>query len=576
LLGRTSYGERWGRHWLDLARYAETNGYERDAAKPSVWRYRDYVIAAFNADKPYDRFIREQLAGDELPDANADTLIATGFLRLGPWDDEPADPVQDRADQVDDMIRTTAQAFLGVTLGCARCHDHKFDPLTARDYYSFAAVFAPLKRTQSGRSDLDAPAGTRAELAALAERDQRIAALAKEAEAARAELRRATPDLSRGYFPYESPSATPKSFVLLRGSAHSLGPEAFPAVPVALTAKQPSFLAPDEFTTRRRLTLANWIASPDNPLTARVIVNRVWQHHFGEGLVRTPSDFGLIGTAPTHPELLDWLADWFVKEGGWSVKKLHRLILASATWQQASSPYALRFTHYDDVKRKDVMRKQTGPSPSELDPENLLLSRFPYRRLEVEAIRDSMLAVSGRLNPRLGGPSMYPEVPKEALAGSSDPDKIWKPFDEADASRRTVYAFLKRSFVVPMLEVLDVCDTTQSSDKRAVTSIAPQALTLFNGEFLNRQARHFADRLRREAGPLPADKIQLAWQLALARPAKPDELAAMQRFLAEETASQLREATAASKTISPDESAHAALAQLCRVVLNLNEFVYPD
>ena len=222
------------------------------------------------------------------------------------------------------------------------------------------------------------------------------------------------------------------------------------------------------------------------------------------------------------------------------------------------------------------MRKQTGPSPSELDPENLLLSRFPYRRLEVEAIRDSMLAVSGRLNPRLGGPSMYPEVPKEALAGSSDPDKIWKPFDEADASRRTVYAFLKRSFVVPMLEVLDVCDTTQSSDKRAVTSIAPQALTLFNGEFVNRQARHFADRLRREAGPLPADKIQLAWQLALARPAKPDELAAMQRFLAEETASQLREATAASKTISPDESAHAALAQLCRVVLNLNEFVYPD
>ena len=576
LLGRTSYGERWGRHWLDLARYAETNGYERDAAKPSVWRYRDYVIAAFNADKPYDRFIREQLAGDELPDANAETLIATGFLRLGPWDDEPADPVQDRADQVDDMIRTTAQAFLGVTLGCARCHDHKFDPLTARDYYSFAAVFAPLKRTQSGRSDLDAPAGTRAELAALAERDQRIAALAKEAEAARAELRRATPDLSRGYFPYESPSATPKSFVLLRGSAHSLGPEAFPAVPVALTAKQPSFLAPDEFTTRRRLTLANWIASPDNPLTARVIVNRVWQHHFGEGLVRTPSDFGLIGTAPTHPELLDWLADWFVKEGGWSVKKLHRLILASATWQQASSPYALRFTHYDDVKRKDVMRKQTGPSPSELDPENLLLSRFPYRRLEVEAIRDSMLAVSGRLNPRLGGPSMYPEVPKEALAGSSDPDKIWKPFDEADASRRTVYAFLKRSFVVPMLEVLDVCDTTQSSDKRAVTSIAPQALTLFNGEFVNRQARHFADRLRREAGPLPADKIQLAWRLALARPAKPDELAAMQRFLAEETASQLREATAASKTISPDESAHAALAQLCRVVLNLNEFVYPD
>ncbi len=641
LLARTSYGERWGRHWLDLARYAETNGYERDAIKPSVWRYRDYVIAAFNSDKPYDRFIREQLAGDELPDANAETLIATGFLRLGPWDDEPADPVQDRADQVDDMIRTTAQAFLGVTLGCARCHDHKFDPLTARDYYSLAAVFAPLKRTQSGRSDLDAPAGTRAELKALAACDQRIAALTKEIEAARsefrnaflsggksalpadaltafrtdakqqspaqkelvkqftpqldaelakalpaeartriaaaeatiAELRRATPDLPRGYFPSEPSGVPPKSYVLLRGSAHSPGAEVFPAVPVALTVKQPVFPSPDEFTMHRRLVLANWIASPDNPLTARVIVNRVWQHHFGEGLVRTPSDFGLIGAAPTHPELLDWLADWFVKEGGWSVKKLHRLILASATWQQRGAVES-RESRVEGPKAR--MSVALDPRPSTLDPENLLLARFPYRRLEVEAIRDSMLAVSGRLNPRVGGPSMYPEVPKEALAGSSDPGSIWKPFDEADASRRTVYAFLKRSFVVPMLEVLDVCDTTQSSDKRAVTSIAPQALTLFNGEFVNRQASHFADRLRREAGPLPADKIQLAWRLALSRPPKPEELAAMQRFLAEETASQLREATVASRNISTDEAAQAALTQLCRVVLNLNEFVYPD
>ena len=646
LLSRTSYGERWGRHWLDLARYAESNGYERDAAKPSVWRYRDYVIAAFNSDKPYDRFIREQIAGDELPDANAETLIATGFHRLGPWDDEPADHLQDRADQVDDMIRTTSQAFLGVTLGCARCHDHKFDPLTARDYYSLAAVFAPLKRTQSGRSDLDAPAGTRAELKAIAERDQRIAALANEvtatrqafravflesgkstmppdavvalrtaaiqqtpaqkdlakkfapqldaetakalpaaaresiaeAEAAIAELRRATPDLSRGYFPSEPSPSAPKSFVLLRGSAHSPGPEVFPAVPVALTAKQPAFPTPDEFTTRRRLTVANWIASADNPLTARVLVNRVWQHHFGEGLVRTASDFGLIGTAPTHPELLDWLADWFVKEGGWSVKKLHRLILASATWQQASgsNQYSVFSVQSESGAGAAKSKLNTEHSSATTDPENLLLSRFPYRRLEVEAIRDSMLAVSGRLNPRVGGPSMYPEVPKEALAGSSDPNSIWKPFDEADASRRTVYAFLKRSFMVPMLEVLDVCDTTQSSDKRAVTSVAPQALTLFNGEFVNRQARHFADRLRREAGPLPADKIQLAWRLALARLPKPEELAAMQRFLAEETANQLREATAAGKNISVDEATRAALSQMCRVVLNLNEFVYPD
>ncbi len=585
LLARTSYGERWGRHWLDLARYAESNGYERDAAKPSVWRYRDYVISAFNTDKPYDRFIREQIAGDELPDANAETLIATGFHRLGPWDDEPADSLQDRADQVDDMIRTTSQAFLGVTLGCARCHDHKFDPLTARDYYSLAAVFAPLKRTQSGRSDLDAPAGTRAELAALAERDQRIAALtnalksasaelrrelATTTEVALTELRRATPDLPRGYFPSEPSSAAPKSFVLLRGRAHSLGPEVFPAVPVALTAKQPSFPASDEFTTRRRLTVANWIASADNPLTARVLVNRVWQHHFGEGLVRTASDFGLIGTAPTHPELLDWLADWFVKEGGWSVKKLHRLILASATWQQASG------NAKGGMRNAESGNLRASAIPHSEDPENLLLSRFPYRRLEVEAIRDSMLAVSGRLNPRVGGPSMYPEVPKEAFAGSSDPDKIWKPFDETDASRRTVYAFLKRSFMVPMLEVLDVCDTTQSSDKRAVTSVAPQALTLFNGAFVNRQARHFADRLRREVGANLDAQIERAWQLALVRPPKTGELTAMRRFLAEETANQTKESTASGKPVSSEAAAHAALTQMCRVVLNLNEFVYPD
>ena len=585
LLARTSYGERWGRHWLDLARYAESNGYERDAAKPSVWRYRDYVISAFNTDKPYDRFIREQIAGDELPDANAETLIATGFHRLGPWDDEPADSLQDRADQVDDMIRTTSQAFLGVTLGCARCHDHKFDPLTARDYYSLAAVFAPLKRTQSGRSDLDAPAGTRAELAVLAERDQRMAALtnalksasaelrrelATTTEVALTELRRATPDLPRGYFPSEPSSAAPKSFVLLRGSAHNLGPEVFPAVPVALTAKQPSFPASDEFTTRRRFTVANWIASADNPLTARVLVNRVWQHHFGEGLVRTASDFGLIGTAPTHPELLDWLADWFVKEGGWSVKKLHRLILASATWQRASG------NAEGGMRNAESATLRASAIPHSEDPENLLLSRFPYRRLEVEAIRDSMLAVSGRLNPRVGGPSMYPEVPKEAFAGSSDPDKIWKPFDETDASRRTVYAFLKRSFMVPMLEVLDVCDTTQSSDKRAVTSVAPQALTLFNGAFVNRQARHFADRLRREVGANLDAQIERAWRLALVRPPKTGELTAMRRFLAEETANQTKESTASGKPVSSEAAVHAALTQMCRVVLNLNEFVYPD
>ena len=646
LLGSRAYSERWAQHWLDVVRFAETDGFEYDTHRPDAWRYRDYVVKSFADDKPYDRFVTEQLAGDEIDPSNAEFRIASGFQRLGSLRKNAGNQevASSRNEVLTEMTNIVGAGLLGVTLGCARCHDHKFDPLTARDYYSLAAVFAPLKRMQSGRSDLDAPAGTRAELAALAEREQRIAQLTKELDAARsafcteflasgkstlpadalaafaadakqqtpaqkelvkkftpqldadvtkalpaelrakftasestiAELRRATPDLSRGYFPAEPSAAAPRSFVLLRGSAHNPGPEVFPAVPVALTTKQPAFPAPDEFTTRRRLTVANWIASADNPLTARVIVNRVWQHHFGEGLVRTASDFGLIGTAPTHPELLDWLADWFVKEGGWSLKRLHRLILASATWQQAGKYASARVREYEGTTTSSpTLSDARTLSPSDAqDPENLLLSRFPYRRLEVEAIRDSMLAVGGRLNTRVGGPSMYPEVPKEALAGSSDPEKIWKPFDEADASRRTVYAFLKRSFMVPMLELLDVCDTTQSGDKRAVTSVAPQALTLFNGEFVNRQARHFADRLRREAGAEAAAQIHLAWRLALARAPRPEELAAMQRFLVAETASQLKEA--AHKSIAMDAAAHAALTQMCRVVLNLNEFVYPD
>ena len=627
LLARPAYGERWGRHWLDLARYAETNGYERDATKPNAWRYRDYVIAAFNADKPYDRFIREQIAGDELADASAETLIATGFHRLGPWDDEPADPVQDRADQLDDIIRTTSQVFLGVTLGCARCHDHKFDPLTARDYYSWGAVFAPLKRPQAGRGDLDSPAGSRTELAAVAARDQRIGELGKQVEALRAahraeflksgssalpapaleafrteaakqtgeqkelvkkhakqlddelaaslpvelkkkasdteqaiaQLRRDTPDLPRGYFLVEPAGNLPKSHIHLRGRAAIPGDEVTPAVPVSLTARQPEFPAPDG-TSRRRLTLANWIASADNPLTARVIVNRVWQQHFGTGLVATPSDFGLIGSAPTHPELLDWLADWFTHEGGWSLKKLHRLILESATWRQRTG--GMEYWSGGVVgKKANTPTLQHSITPSSADPQSTLLWRFPYRRLEVEAIRDSVLAVSGTLNPRVGGPSMYPQVPRVVLEGHSDPDKIWPAFNEADASRRTVYAFLKRSLVVPMLEVLDVCDTTQSAERRSVTSIAPQALTLFNGDFVMQQARHFAARLEREAGASRDKQIELAYRLALCRPPKPLELSAMKTYLDREARSLASESVD-GRARSPAEAAHEALVQM--------------
>ena len=613
LLSRPTYGERWGRHWLDFVRYADTNGYERDAIKPSVWRYRDYVVRSFNADKRFDRFAIEQIAGDELPDVSPETLIATGFHRLGPWDDEPADPLTDRYDQLDDMVRTTSEVFLALTVGCARCHNHKFEPLTAKDYYSLTAVFAPLERPQTGRNELLRPIGRRSELDAIEVRDRKVRGIEEAIEAVRAraragflrsgrsalppravkafqtpadrrdqvqvsivkefqrkldaELEAAMPDGARSrlsaleericelhaetptrdsaYILHEPEGRPDASHLLIRGKASSPGPEVVPATPNILPFRARfSAWAPGDRTTRRRLALARWIASPENPLTARVIVNRVWQFHFGEGIVRTPSDFGLMGEPPTHPELLDWLASWFV-ECDWSLKALHRLIMSSSTYR---------------------MSKGWNAGYGAEDPAARLLWRVPYRRLEVEAIRDSILAASGRLNTEMFGPSMYPYVPPAALEGSSDPDKIWKVFDEEEASRRTIYALVKRSLIVPMLEVLDLCDTTKSSPIRKNTAVPTQALTLFNGEFVNRQARHFAQRILERVPEDRAAQIELAFRLALARPPTQRESNSLLAFLERE-----------ERDGGGGEGARAnALAQLGRVIFNANEFAYAD
>lgn len=481
LLARPEYGERWARHWLDVVRYADSSGYERDAEKPFVWRYRDYVIEAFNEDKPFDRFVMEQLAGDELLDRSLKTHIATGYLRLGHWDDEPADPATDRYDQLDDIVSTSGQAFLGLTIGCARCHDHKFEPLSTRDYYSLVAVFNPLERPRKGRTELPVSV-----------------------------------DGTDVYAFRESSTQAPATYVLLRGSPSRPGDRVEPAVPAILVKQQPGFPQPSA-TTRRRLGLARWIGSNDNPLTARVIVNRVWQQHFGRGLVSTANDFGLMGAPPSHPELLDWLAHWFMHDAGWSLKKLHALILKSRSWQSIQSPNSL----------------------------------VRYRRLEVEAIRDSMLALSEQLNSKRFGPGMKPHIPKAAIEANTDKDKIWQASDEREASRRSIYAFIKRGLVVPMFETLDLADTASSCPQRQTTTVAPQALSLFNGEFTDKQARHFADRLRHEAGPDATAQIVRAWRLALCRDPTSTELATMQSFLREES-----------------------LEQLCRVILNLNEFVY--
>ena len=569
LLARPSYGERWGRHWLDVVRYADTNGYERDAVKPQVWKYRDYVIQSLNADKPFDRFVVEQMAGDELADRNAETLIATGFHRLGPWDDEPADPMEDRFDQLDDLLNTTSQAFLGMTLACARCHNHKFEPLTTKDYYGMIAVFNGLERPRNGRTELDRPAGTRSEVAVFEEREKRIASLRDAARVAWLEsgksqlpadvvaaylktgkapkdhskvfeaelkalpveeevarLKRETPDLPRGYFMEERKEGPPATHILIRGKASSPGPEVAPQVPAVLTKDQPSFGA-----AGRRMAMAQWLVSTENPLTARVIVNRVWQWHFGEGLVRTANDFGVMGDKPTHVELLDWLSVWFVEQG-WSLKKLHALILGSNTYRMA---------------------KASNAAYAKEDPENRLLWRVPYRRLEAEVLLDGALAASGKLNTKVYGEPVYPAMQKEALEGSSDPDKVWQAFDEEKASRRAVYYIAKRSLAVPLMEVLDVCDTARPAAKRQTTSVAPQALQLFNGDFIQRQARHFAERLRREVGATAKAQIELAYRLALARKPKLTEQKMMLEFLSQ-----------------------SSLEEMCRVILNLNEYAYAN
>lgn len=484
LLSRPEYGERWARHWLDVVRYADTNGYERDAEKPFVWRYRDYAIKSLNDDKPYDQFVLEQLAGDELPDRTLETMIATGYLRLGHWADEPADPKTDRYDQLDDIISTTGQAFLGLTIGCARCHDHKFEPISSKDYYSFLAVFNPLERPREGRTE-----------------------------------KTVNFEGTEVYAWNETSPAPNPTFLLKGGSPSNLGEQVEPAVPGVLVDQQPEFPPAGDETCRRRLGLANWMISQENPLTARVIVNRVWQQHFGEGIVSTANDFGVMGAAPSNPELLDWLSYWFIHDADWSLKKLHDLMLSSRSWQSLKSPTSIN----------------------------------RYRRLEVEAIRDSMLFVSGSLNPKRFGPGVKPPIPLAAIEANTDKGSVWQVSEPEETMRRSIYVLIKRGLIVPMFESLDLADTVSSCPKRQITTIAPQALTMFNGQLTQQLASSFAERLRAEAGSDPARQIQLAWQLSLSRHPSDSELEQMTQFLEKES-----------------------LEELCRVIFNLNEFYYPE
>lgn len=736
LLDSPRYGEKWARYWLDLVRFAETNSYERDNPKPNAWRYRDYVIRAFNQDKPYDRFLREQLAGDELAPGDPDALIATGFYRLGIWDDEPSDREQARYDGLDDLVATTGQAFLGLTLDCARCHNHKIDPIPQKDYYRIVAFFHNINHYRGGGPTDQRPIFTsdkeheqrRKDLEQERNRIQaEISAIEKNFRAAHAKTRKAllggndlddlhyrfyrdswtrlpdfaalkyedkgrlprnlfdlsprsrdeafgfvfegtlivpengrysffldsddgsrltiagrkileydgihgvgqekkaTVSLEKGRLPIkleyfqnlfglglmvawsgpgferrllsvadkesrldfaqliardgprllgkermaqyakqkkrlealknqeasgemalcvtEAGPVAPQTHLLIRGNPHVKGDSVEPGFPQVLV--NPDFAIPQPKpglnSSGRRSVLADWIASPANPLTARVMVNRIWQNHFGRGIVRSASDFGMQGTGPTHPQLLDWLASEFVAKG-WRLKAMHRLILTSNAYQMSSKGNARALA---------------------ADPANDLFWRFDMRRLTAEEIRDSILAVSGNLNLKMFGPGVYPEIPREVLAGQSVPGRGWGRSLPEEQARRSIYIHVKRSLVFPLLESFDSAETDRSTPVRFSTTQPTQALGMLNGDCLNQQAVLLASRLRKEAGKDVAAQVRRALHLATSRVP---------------TDAEVRRGVDLIHDLQAEQGAtpETGLNGFCLLVLNLNEFVYLD
>jgi hypothetical protein len=637
LLASPRYGERWATHWLDVVRFAESNGYEADGERPHAWRYRDYVIRSLNDDKPYDVFLTEQLAGDELAvgkDAReaADLWVATGMHRCGPVHmvGGNLDPDVLRQEVMTEMVNGVGATFLGLTLACARCHDHKFDPLSLGDYYRLQAFFggtkytdvdlatpaekaerkakadgvdklaAPLKKQVA---DLDAPVRAniaerkraaleqkyKDALAVPAEKrtaeqkklasetgpllkvtwDEVLAAMPAADLAKRATLREQihaitakTPPPSAAAWAIKTENPDAKTHVLKRGSPKS-----------KLDVVRPAYLrviaTPD--APESRLDLARWMTRSDHPLTARVIVNRLWQHHFGRGIVATPNDFGVKGARPTHPELLDWLASELVnptplpgepRPAPWTLKHIHRLMVLSATYRQA----------------------QAVPHPA--DPENKLHGRMSRRRLEAEAIRDSVLAAAGTINLQISGPSvkvpLEPEV-YDLIFTEGEPDGLWPVTpDAAQHTRRSVYLFNKRNVRLPVFEAFDQPDTLNSCAVRPVSTFAPQALILMNGPFAQEQGKALAVRLARAAGADRGKQVELLYRRAFGRAPSAAESQHAVDFLRDQTVS-VRERLRARLPIGLDlttlprdvDLAHArALADLCVVLFNTNEFVH--
>jgi hypothetical protein len=636
LLASPHYGERWAQHWLDVVRYAESNGYEIDAERPHAWLYRDYVIRAFNEDKAYDRFITEQIAGDELargkvPQQTADLLVATGFNRCGPVHlvSGNTDPEVNRQEVLTEMTGAIGSAFLGMTVGCARCHNHKFDPFSQADYYRLQAFFAAaqpreidiftpeekvandkcaqkiqalLTPLQKQVADLEAPYRARltqakkarlephylaalqtephkrtpqqrqlamdAEILIKISWDEVLDALTPGDRTRRAAWRRQIHALEAQMPPpparawcIADADPVPPTHLLKGGDPKRKGAEVRPALPRVLTDGS----GPPADGPLDRTALARWLTRPEHPLTARVLANRLWQHHFGHGLVTTPNDFGLRGEPPTHPELLDWLATELTSHG-WSIKHLHRVMFLSNTYQQAS-------------------RVPSADSARRIDPENHLLWHRTRRRLEGEALRDSVLAVAGTLNRKLGGPMvrvpLEPEV-YDLIFTEGEPDGLWHATpDSREHTRRSIYLFAKRNVRLPLFEAFDRPDSLTSCPVRPVSTFAPQALILMNGPFMQEQSKALAARLLREAGADVHRQIDRAYRLALCRPPRPAEVDMARGFLAAQ-GDLLRDRLRARELIGLppdlpagcDPAAAAALADFCLALLNRNEFLY--
>jgi hypothetical protein len=526
LLKSPHYGERWARHWLDVARYADSDGQESDRDRPQAYRYRDFVIRAFNDDLPFDQFVRWQLAGDEYEPHNPEAAAATGFLTAGPFAELPEklmeeERIRERYNELDDMLSTIGTGLLGLTLGCARCHDHKYDAVPSRDYYR---LLCALHSGQRGET-------------AVGPSNEKV-------------------------FGYHDAGPNPKpTWLFHRGNFHDREQAVQLGFVFVLTnGKAPETYwkaareqGPAKGSTNQRRALAEWITDVDHgagALVARVIVNRLWQHHFGQGLVRTVGDFGVRSEPPTHPELLEWLAHDLV-QNGWRIKRLQRLMLLSAVYQQSSSLAAV-------------------PAA---DSDNRLLWKMPLQRLEGEILRDSMLAVSGTLNAATYGPAVKPPIAAEAMLARNTQDPYPKDVPDCPAvRRRSVYLFHKRVVPFPFMAAFDKPDAQQSCGRRDNTTVAPQALALLNDRFARQVACDFADRLLKEAGHEPAQWIERGWQLALARPPADNEREAALAFIA----GQMQERMKRAPQGSAEEVRRQSLADLCQTIFSLNEFFYID